>query len=64
MFMANSEAKKAANRKYANGTRKHNYISIQIPKTLHAQLKETATQQNCNMIELISKLLLSTYKTN
>ncbi len=55
--MPNSEAKKLANRKYANSTRKQNFTHISLPKTTHQRLKQVAEQENCTMIQLIENLL-------
>ena len=51
-----SEAQKAADKVYAL-KRKETNTSIQLPKGLRNQLKARAESENCNMIELIEKLL-------
>ena len=55
--MANSEAKKEANKRYRVTTRKENKIRIQITKEQHAEIKAIAERKNTTMIQIIGELI-------
>ncbi|MCE2706809.1 MAG: hypothetical protein LW807_07015 [Proteobacteria bacterium] len=55
--MANSEAKKEANKRYRATTRKVNKIRMQITIEQHAEIKAIAAQKNTTMVQIINELI-------
>lgn len=45
---------KIAQKKYSETTRRDKFTTLQIPKHLHAQIKELAAVKGITMIELIT----------